>query len=79
MWHFASRNINYLGLKIYLWVRTFYFAGKPFHDSTFSRNQLQAYIDVKKGKVISGWTKRLCCISGTRLLVYKGLPLFYLI
>ena len=42
-------------------------------DSTFSRTQLQAYIDVKKGKVISNWNKRLCVVSGTRLLVYKGL------
>ena len=41
-------------------------------DSTFSRNQLQAYIDVKKGKMMSNWVKRLCVISGTRLLVYKG-------
>ena len=47
-------------------------AGKPMVDSTFSRNQLQAYIDVKKGKMMSNWVKRLCVISGTRLLVYKG-------
>ena len=46
-------------------------------DSTFSRTQLQAYIDVKKGKVISNWNKRLCVVSGTRLLVYKGLMTTY--
>ena len=41
-------------------------------DSTFSRNQLQAYIDIKKGKMMSNWVKRLCVVSGTRLLIHKG-------
>ena len=42
-------------------------------DSTFSRNQLQALIEIKKNKVMSQWTKRLCVLSGTRLLMYKGM------
>ena len=50
----------------------FIHTGKPFHDSTFSRNQLTAWIDIRKGKVIHQWSRRLCVISGTRLLIYKG-------
>ena len=49
-----------------------YLTGKPMYDSTFSRSQLQAFIDIKKGGLLKQWTRRLCVISGTRLLIYKG-------
>lgn len=41
-------------------------------DSTFARTQMQAFLDVRKDKVMSGWGKKLCVLSGTRLLMYKG-------
>lgn len=42
------------------------------HDGTFSRPQLEAYIDIRKGRVLGAWQRRVCVISGTRILVYKG-------
>lgn len=42
------------------------------HDSTFSRSQLKAYLEIKKGGMLQQWVWRLCIISGTRLLIYKG-------
>ncbi|KAK2192238.1 hypothetical protein NP493_36g04045 [Ridgeia piscesae] len=52
-------------------IRFYY--GKPTFDSTFSRKQLQAYIDVRKGKMLQQWVPRMCVVSGTRLLIYKGM------
>ena len=49
------------------------FPGKPMMDSTFSRNQLQAFLEIKKGGVLQNWIQRLCVLSGTRLLIYKGM------
>ncbi|KAJ8302491.1 hypothetical protein KUTeg_018887 [Tegillarca granosa] len=44
---------------------------KPISDSTYSRNQLSGNVYVRKGKLIYQWVKRLCVISGTRLLIYR--------
>ncbi|ELT96188.1 hypothetical protein CAPTEDRAFT_42875, partial [Capitella teleta] len=46
-------------------------AGKPLYDSTFSRNQLQACLEVKKGGIMQNWVRRMCVLTGTRLLIYK--------
>ncbi|XP_013390226.1 uncharacterized protein LOC106158698 [Lingula anatina] len=48
-----------------------FYTGKPFHDGTYSRNQLQAWVEVRKGKVLHQWARRLCIISGTRLYIYR--------
>ncbi|XP_052062683.1 PH domain leucine-rich repeat-containing protein phosphatase 2-like isoform X1 [Mytilus californianus] len=58
----ASEDLSYL-VKFY--------AGKPISDSTYSRNQLQSLVLVRKGKLIYQWVKRLCVISGTRLMIYR--------
>ena len=48
------------------------FVGKPVSDSTYSRNQLTSWVYVRKGKLLHQWVRRLCVISGTRLLIYRG-------
>lgn len=55
----------------YFMSRLFSSAGKPLFDSTFSRNQLQSYLEVKKGGMLQQWVRRMCVLSGTRLLIYK--------
>lgn len=46
--------------------------GKPMSDGTYSRNQLTTYAYVRKGKLLHQWVRRLCVVSGTRLLIYRG-------
>ncbi|GFN92368.1 PH domain leucine-rich repeat-containing protein phosphatase 1, partial [Plakobranchus ocellatus] len=48
-----------------------FYAGKPLSDFTYSRNQLSTYAYIRKGKLLHQWTRRLCVISGTRLLIYR--------
>ncbi|KAK6186255.1 hypothetical protein SNE40_008326 [Patella caerulea] len=48
-----------------------FYAGKPVSDSTYSRNQLSAYVYVRKGKLLHQWVRRRCVISGTRLLIHR--------
>ncbi|KAK3086917.1 hypothetical protein FSP39_025370 [Pinctada imbricata] len=52
------------------WLVKFY-AGKPISDGTYSRNQLTSHAYVRKGKLLYQWVRRLCVISGTRLLIYR--------
>ena len=47
-------------------------AGKPVCDGWYLNNQLQAMLDVKKGGILQNWLHRLCVLSNTRLLIYKG-------
>ena len=62
------RLICLLNVLVYLIL----YIGKPMYESTFSQNRLQANIQIKKGGLLQQWIHRLCVISGTRLLVYKG-------
>jgi len=41
-------------------------------EKYYSSNQLQAMLDVKKGGILQHWQHRLCVLSNTRLLMYKG-------
>jgi len=47
-------------------------AGKPICERYHSNNQLQAMLNVKKGGLLHHWQHRLCVLSNTRLLLYKG-------
>jgi len=47
-------------------------AGKPLCAGWYSNNQLQAMLEVKKGGILQHWQHRLCVLSNTRLLMYKG-------
>ncbi|XP_055331496.1 PH domain leucine-rich repeat-containing protein phosphatase 2-like [Paramacrobiotus metropolitanus] len=50
-----------------------FYAGKPYLDATFSRQSLCTVLPVRKQKgLLHPWTRRLCEISGTRLLIYPG-------
>ncbi|XP_061163217.1 PH domain leucine-rich repeat-containing protein phosphatase 2-like isoform X1 [Saccostrea echinata] len=65
------RKIQQMGLCSDLpWLVKFY-AGKPLSDGTYSRNQLTSYAYVRKGKLLHQWVRRLCVVSGTRLLIYR--------
>lgn len=48
-----------------------FYTGKPFHDGTYSRTQLASWLEIKKDKMLHGWQKRLCIISGTRLYIHR--------
>jgi len=48
-------------------------AGKPLCERWYSNNQLQAMLDVKKGGILKQWQHRMCILSNTRLLIYKGI------
>ncbi|XP_071092127.1 PH domain leucine-rich repeat-containing protein phosphatase 2-like [Haliotis cracherodii] len=48
-----------------------FYAGKPISDSTYSRSQLSSYAYLRKGKLLHQWVRRLCVITGTRLLIYR--------
>lgn len=45
-------------------------------DNKDSRNQLKAFMEIKKGGLLQQWVGRLCVFSGTRLLIYKGIFIF---
>nr|XP_034338092.1 PH domain leucine-rich repeat-containing protein phosphatase 2 isoform X2 [Crassostrea gigas] len=66
-----TKKIQQMGLCPDLsWLVKFY-AGKPMSDGTYSRNQLTTYAYVRKGKLLHQWVRRLCVVSGTRLLIYR--------
>jgi len=46
--------------------------GKPLCEKWRLSSQLQAMLDVKKGGLLQHWQHRLCVLSNTRLLIYKG-------
>lgn len=48
-----------------------FYSGKPMPDNKDSRNQLKAFMEIKKGGLLQQWVGRLCVFSGTRLLIYK--------
>jgi len=48
------------------------FVGKPTRYNTFTRKQLKAWINTKRGGLLQQWVYRHCVISDTRLLLYKG-------
>ncbi|GFR82039.1 PH domain leucine-rich repeat-containing protein phosphatase 1 [Elysia marginata] len=56
---------------VWKWVGGGVGEGKPLSDFTYSRNQLSTYAYIRKGKLLHQWTRRLCVISGTRLLIYR--------
>ncbi|XP_014677745.1 PREDICTED: PH domain leucine-rich repeat-containing protein phosphatase 2-like [Priapulus caudatus] len=58
-----SKELGYL-LRFYV--------GKPVQDGTFTRNNVSGVLYVRKGKLFHQWAKRMCMLSGTRLLVYPG-------
>ncbi|BFZ13214.1 hypothetical protein BsWGS_16253 [Bradybaena similaris] len=67
-------DIKYIqeeGLKESLAYLIRFYAGKPLSDSTYGRNQLQTYAYIRKGKLLHQWGRRLCVLSGTRLLIYR--------
>jgi len=47
--------------------------GKPLCAKWYSSKQLQAMLSVKKGGILQHWQHRLCVLSNTRLLMYKGI------
>jgi len=47
-------------------------AGKPLCAGWYSNSQLRALLHVKKGGILQHWQHRLCVLSNTRLLIYKG-------
>ncbi len=51
--------------------------GKPMIDRTYTRSQLQGFLEIRKGGVLQNWVRRLCVVSGTRLLIYKGMKLTF--
>ncbi|XP_052816622.1 PH domain leucine-rich repeat-containing protein phosphatase 2-like isoform X2 [Mya arenaria] len=66
-----QRKIQEIGAQEDLCYLVKYYAGKPVSDSTYSRNQLTSFAYVRKGKLLHQWSRRLCVISGTRLLIYR--------
>ncbi|XP_070202182.1 PH domain leucine-rich repeat-containing protein phosphatase 2-like isoform X2 [Littorina saxatilis] len=65
------RRIQEEGAKEELRYLVKFYSGKPVSDSTYSRNQLTSWVYVRKGKLLHQWVRRLCVISGTRLLIYR--------
>ncbi|XP_012938360.1 uncharacterized protein LOC101860377 [Aplysia californica] len=65
------RYIQEEGPKENLTYLVRFYAGKPLSDYTYSRNQLTTYAYVRKGKLLHQWVRRLCVISGTRMLIYR--------
>ncbi|KAH3770493.1 hypothetical protein DPMN_171780 [Dreissena polymorpha] len=66
-----QRKIQEIGGMEDLQYLVKFYAGKPVSDSTYSRNQLTTFVYVRKGKLLYQWVRRLCVISGTRLLIYR--------
>lgn len=66
-----QRKIQEIGATEDLQYLVKFYAGKPVSDSTYSRNQLTTFAYVRKGKLIYQWVRRLCIITGTRLLIYR--------
>ncbi|XP_053401154.1 PH domain leucine-rich repeat-containing protein phosphatase 2-like isoform X2 [Mercenaria mercenaria] len=66
-----QRKIQDVGAMEDLEYLVKFYAGKPVSDSTYSRNQLSTFAYVRKGKLLYQWVRRLCVITGTRLLIYR--------
>ncbi|XP_059164436.1 uncharacterized protein LOC131947287 isoform X2 [Physella acuta] len=70
------RDIRYIqeaGPKEDLAFLVRFYSGKPLSlsDFTYSRNHLSTYAYIRKGKLLHQWVRRLCVISGTRMLIHR--------